>query len=37
MKIAPLSDVLGAEITGIDIARDLDEEAFGAVLDAWSA
>ena len=35
MKIAPLSDVLGAEITGIDIARDLDEEAFGAVLDAF--
>ena len=35
MKIAPLSDVLGAEISGVDIARDLDGEAFAAVLDAF--
>ncbi|MDE0335003.1 MAG: TauD/TfdA family dioxygenase [Defluviicoccus sp.] len=35
MNIAPLSDVLGAEITGIDVARDLDEDAFGTVLDAF--
>ena len=35
MRIAPLSDVLGAEITGIDVARDLDGEAFDAVLNAF--
>lgn len=35
MKIAPLSDVLGAEIAGIGIARDLDAGAFAAVLDAF--
>ena len=31
MKIAPLSDVLGAEIAGVDIARGLDAETFAAV------
>ncbi len=35
MNIAPLSDVLGAEVSGIDIARDLDGAAFAAVLDAF--
>ena len=35
MNIAPLSDVLGAEISGIDIARDLDGDGFAAVLDAF--
>ena len=35
MRIAPLSDVLGAEITGIDVARDLDGDAFDAVLGAF--
>ncbi len=34
MKIAPLSDRLGAEITGLHVARDLDEAGFRAVLDA---
>ena len=35
MRIAPLSDVLGAEITGIDVARDLDGDGFDAVLGAF--
>ena len=35
MEIAPLSEVLGAEVAGIDLARDLDEAAFAAVLDAF--
>lgn len=35
MEIAPLSDVLGAEISGIDIARGLDAGAFDTVLDAF--
>ena len=35
MDIAPLSDVLGAEISGIHVARDLDGPSFRAVLDAF--
>ena len=35
MRIAPLSDVLGAEIAGLDIARALDAAAFQAVRGAF--
>ncbi len=33
LRIAPLSDVMGAEITGVDVS-DLDDETFGRIRDA---
>ena len=35
--ITPLSDALGAEITGIDLAAPVDDEAFGAIVHAFHA
>jgi taurine dioxygenase len=34
LKIAPLSEVFGAEITGVDVSAPLDDETFGAIQDA---
>ena len=34
MKVMPLSDALGAEVTGIE-AAELDEETFGKLRDAF--
>ncbi len=35
MKIAPLSETFGAEITGLDLSQPLDDETFGRVYDAF--
>jgi taurine dioxygenase len=37
LKISPLSEALGAEITGIDASKPLDDATFGAILDALHA
>jgi alpha-ketoglutarate-dependent taurine dioxygenase len=34
LKVTPLSDAFGAEITGIDVSQPLDDETFGAIRDA---
>jgi len=35
IKVRPLSPVLGAEITGVDLREDPDEATRAAILDAW--
>lgn len=35
IEINPLSDVMGAEIKGIDLARGLDDRVFAEILDAF--
>jgi taurine dioxygenase len=35
LKVRPLGLALGAEVTGLDLARPLDDETFGAVHAAW--
>ncbi len=35
IEVRPLSDALGAEITGVDPAGDIDDEAMAAVRRAW--
>lgn len=35
MKVTPVSDVLGAEITGIDVSKPLDPETFEALYQAF--
>ena len=34
-SIVPLSDVVGAEVVGVDISQDLLDDIFQQVLDAW--
>lgn len=35
VAITPLSDALGVEVSGIDLRREMDEETFEAIHDAW--
>ncbi len=35
IEVKPLSDALGAEITGVDLSRPLDDETFAGIHDAW--
>lgn len=35
MQVEPLSPALGAEITGIDAGRPIDDASFAEILDAW--
>lgn len=35
IRVTPLSDALGAEITGVDLTKPLDPETVSAVNDAW--
>ena len=35
LKVEPLSDAVGARITGIDLRQDMDQAAFQAVHKAW--
>ena len=36
LNIEPLTDALGAEISGIDLAGDIDDATFGAIEDAFN-
>jgi taurine dioxygenase len=35
IEIVPLSDALGAEIRGLDLSRDIDDDTFAKVEQAW--
>ncbi len=35
IQVNPLSPALGAEITGVDAGRTIDDATFAAILDAW--
>jgi taurine dioxygenase len=35
IEVRPVAGALGAEILGLDLARELDEELFGAIRRAW--
>jgi taurine dioxygenase len=35
LKIEPLSPYIGAEVSGVDLSKPLDQETFGAILQAW--
>ena len=35
VKVAPLSDVCGAEISGVDLSQPLDGTTVDAILEAW--
>lgn len=35
IEVQPLSPALGAEITGVDLGRPLDDESFARIHDAW--
>jgi taurine dioxygenase len=35
LTVRPLSPVLGAEVIGLDLERDLSDAAFGEILEAW--
>lgn len=35
VRVKPLSPALGAEIIGVDLSQDLDDDRFGQILDAW--
>ena len=37
IAVEPLSDALGAEISGVDLGQDLDGETFSRIADAWRA
>jgi alpha-ketoglutarate-dependent taurine dioxygenase len=37
MAVNPLSDVLGAEIIGVDLARPIDDATFAAIRAAFVA
>jgi alpha-ketoglutarate-dependent taurine dioxygenase len=35
VAIRPLSPALGAEIVGVDLGRDIDDDTFAQIQDAW--
>ena len=35
MKIEPVSDAVGAKITGLDLSRELDADAIAEIKSAW--
>ena len=35
LSIKPLSDVVGAEVSGVDLSESVDEGAFSEILDAF--
>lgn len=36
IKVIPSGKALGADVTGVDLSKDLDDASFKAILDAWS-
>ncbi len=37
ITVTPMDAALGAEVTGVDLGRDVDDAMFGEILDAWHA
>ena len=36
LSVVPSGKALGADIAGVDLAKDLDDATFKTILDAWS-